>query len=146
MTARGPAFAILSWLAMASIACGPPPQPVAPPALDSAMFRSQVQPILERGCASPSCHGNDRRPLRVYAPGYFRADPTRLHLDEPISPDELAANQRSASAFALGVDRAEQSLLVLKPLGHAGHATVFSTVDDRDAQTVIVWLRTGGLP
>jgi hypothetical protein len=97
--------------------------PVEPPTLDRARFAADVQPHLAARCASPPCHGSDRRRLRVYAPGLFRADATRTHRDEPLTPAELAANERSAAAFAQGAPAAARSVqrhLARQRLGH-GH-------------------------
>lgn len=115
--------------------------------LDRAAFAEHVQPVLALRCASPACHGSDRRRLRVYAPGFFRLDPTRVHRDEPITPEELAANERSASAFARDVPAAAESLLVTKPLGYVNHlgGRVLTESDD-DQWTLLAWLRSGGLP
>lgn len=116
------------------------------PALDPEVFAARVQPVLAARCASPACHGSDRRRLRVYAPGFFRADPARVHRDEPLSPEELRANERSAAAFALDV-APEESLLVTKPLGRVPHlgGRVFAAPDD-DCDALIAWLRTAEAP
>ena len=121
--------------------------PVEAPALDHAMFATRVQPLLAARCASPTCHGSDRRRLRVYAPGFFRSDPRRVHRDEPITADELAANERSAAAFALDAPSAAESLLVAKPLNAVPHlgGQVFSAADDEYA-SLIAWIRTGATP
>ena len=114
------------------------------PALDAEMFSTRVQPVLAARCATPNCHGADRRRLPVYAPGLFRADPRRVHRDEPLTPEELRANQRSAEAFALEI-APEDSLLVTKPLARVPHlgGRVFVLPDD-DVDALVVWLGTGG--
>ncbi|MBK6534939.1 MAG: hypothetical protein IPF99_36980 [Deltaproteobacteria bacterium] len=121
--------------------------PVEPPSLDLAMFASRVQPVLAARCASPACHGSERRRLRVYAPGFFRSDPRRVHRDEPITADELAANERSAAAFVVEAPSAAESLLVTKPLHQVAHlgAQVFTASDDEHA-TLLAWIRTGSIP
>lgn len=120
---------------------------LAEPALDRALFVATVQPVLASRCASPVCHGTDRRRLRVYAPGFFRSDPTRTHRDEALTEAELDANARSAAAFALDVTDPEASLLVAKPLGRAVHlgGTVFERSDEACA-ALIAWLRSGVTP
>ena len=117
------------------------------PTLDSVAFTERVQPILAERCASPACHGSERRRLRVYAPGYFRRDPTRVHRDEALSAGVLAANERSAAAFASDVTAASESLLVTKPLGRVNHlgGRVFTEADEAQ-WTLLAWLRSGGLP
>ncbi len=121
--------------------------PVEPPTLDRARFAADVQPHLAARCASPPCHGSDRRRLRVYAPGLFRADATRTHRDEPLTPAELAANERSAAAFAQGAPAAAESLLVTKPLNRVNHlgGRVFDESDEAHA-ALVEWLQSGGLP
>lgn len=121
--------------------------PVEPPSLDLAMFASRVQPVLAARCASPACHGSDRRRLRVYAPGFFRSDPHRVHRDEPITADELAANERSAAAFVVEAPSAAESLLVTKPLHRVPHlgGQVFTASDDEHA-ALLAWIRTGAVP
>ncbi len=116
---------------------------VEAPALDAAFFAARVQPILAARCATPVCHGSERRRLRVYAPGLFRRDPRRLHRDEALTDDEVRANALSAEAFAAGAS-AEESLLVTKPLDRVPHlgGRVFTLPDD-DWDTLVAWLRTG---
>ncbi|MFO0556409.1 MAG: hypothetical protein U0269_00175 [Polyangiales bacterium] len=136
-----------SWLP-ALIACGAcalDNSIVLAPSLDRAMFAAQIQPVLATRCASPACHGNERRRLRVYSPGLFRADPSRTHVDEALSANELEANARSAESFAADVPVARESLLVRKSLGDAGHlGGRVLTESDRDALALVAWLRTGG--
>lgn len=113
------------------------------PQLDAELFASSVQPVLAARCASPVCHGSERRRLRVYAPGFLRSDSSRAHRDEPLTPGELRANERSAAAFALEA-LPEASLLVTKPLGvvpHLGGAVLNSL--DEDHEALLAWLRTG---
>ena len=121
--------------------------PIEAPLLDHATFATRVQPVLASRCASPACHGSERRRLRVYAPGFFRSDPSRVHRDEALTEPELAANERSASAFALDAPSAEESLLVAKPLNRVTHlgGQVFSASDDEYA-ALVAWIRTGELP
>jgi len=121
--------------------------PIEAPALDHSTFATRVQPVLAARCASPACHGSERRRLRVYAPGFFRSDPSRVHRDESLTEMELAANERSAAAFALDARAAEESLLVTKPLNRVTHlgGQVFSASDDEYA-ALLGWIRTGELP
>ncbi len=142
-------------LALAAIAftiaggCAGPDNPtIAAPMLDAALFAQSVEPVLEARCSDPSCHGNNRRALQVFAPMRYRQDPTRLYIPESLSPAELTANEDSAAAFALGVTTALDSLLVAKPLGYVTHlgGTVFASPTEPDCAAVIAWLHTGGLP
>lgn len=133
---------------LAAPACAQPNGPDRIPPLDHTQFVANVEPVLELRCANPSCHGNDRRALRVYAPGRFRLDPTRLHLAEPLSADELASNEVSAAAFAADITRADDSLLLSKPTGRAAHlgGIVFTDPTDREPTAIRTWLQTGDLP
>ncbi|MEI8256895.1 MAG: hypothetical protein WCJ30_14575 [Deltaproteobacteria bacterium] len=128
-------------------ACVPPNDPEVLPRLDHAMFVQQVAPVLERRCSNPSCHGNDSRPLRVYAPEHFRMDAARLHLIEPLTGEELARNEASASAFAVDIARADDSLLLTKAIGLTSHlgGVVYRETTDPEYQAVRAWLQSGGL-
>ncbi len=138
----------LAVLCLALSACVPPNDPSVLPRLDHAMFAQHVEPVLELRCANPSCHGNDSRPLRVYAPDRFRMDPARLHLIEPLSPEEIARNEASAAAFAVEITRADDSLLLTKVVGLAPHlgGTLYVDTSDREYQAMRTWLQSGGLP
>ncbi len=133
--------------ALALAACGPANPAVATPPLDHALYLRTVESVLEQRCAVPSCHGNPRRPLATYATDRYRMDPSRLRLPEAISPEEVAANERSASAFAVGITNAADSMLITKSLGTVFHqgGVVWGSVDDPECQAVLAWLRSGGL-
>jgi hypothetical protein len=117
---------------------------VAAASPDEALFAADVEPVLERHCANPSCHGRDERPLRVYAPMRFRVDRDRLFLDEPLSDDEVRANYESAAGFVATGGDPERSLLLRKPLGKAWHApgAVFFE-EDPPARAIRDWLWSG---
>lgn len=126
-------------------ACAIDNSAIVAPQLDRALFATSVQPVLAARCATATCHGSDRRRLRVYAPGWFRADASRTHRDEPLTADELEANARSAEAFAANVAVAEQSLLVRKPLGAAVHlGGRVLTENDAATRAIVDWIITGG--
>ena len=92
-----PAVALLLVLGCA----GPEPgtQPLPTGSFDR--YASQVTAHVSERCASAGCHGRPERPLALYAPGAYRADPARTHLDEPLTRPELEENMRRLSAFAL---------------------------------------------
>ena len=140
----------IAWFIAAASLCGCAPDnpAVAVPALDHDIFVTGVEDMLEHRCAFPSCHGNPRRPLSIYAPDRYRMDPDRVRLAESLSPAELAANERSASAFAVGITSAAQSLLVTKSLGSVYHqgGALWLSADEPECQTLLTWLRSGGLP
>lgn len=135
-------------IALALAGCGPDNPAAALPALDHDLFARSVEPMMEARCAVPSCHGNPRRPLSLYAPTRHRMDPSRVRLVEPLSPAELAANDRAASAFAYGITAATDSLLVTKTLGGVYHqgGAVWASSADPECQSLLAWLRSGGLP
>src|SRR6185503_2993182 len=56
-----------------STECKPATGPVTLPALDLELYKCEVHPIFQRGCAMMGCHGTDtERPLRLYARGRLR--------------------------------------------------------------------------
>ncbi len=93
---------------------------------DPDVFADDVQPVIEVGCANPSCHGSADRPLETFARFQHRLDPSRVHLDEPLSAGARTLNQVAAAAFLVGYDDPERSPLLTKPLaptaGGADHA------------------------
>jgi hypothetical protein len=123
-------------------------EPAALPEPDRALFEAVAEPVLVARCASLACHGTERRRLRVFAPERLREDPRRSHLLEPLTAREHALNYHSARAFSEGAPSAAQSLLVLKPLGLAGHlgGAVFTTAEDPECDALLRWLRSGALP
>ncbi|MCC6995555.1 MAG: hypothetical protein IT370_13175 [Deltaproteobacteria bacterium] len=146
----GGLLTLLTLLALGAAGCAPTPPDLPLPAVDLASFASEVQPILERRCGSPSCHGRVERPLALYGSGSYRADPTRRFLLEPLTPDELAANARSVAVFVLEPrERAAalgESLVLCKPLalaaggcGHQGGVQWLSP-RDREYRQLASWL------
>ncbi|MCC6876171.1 MAG: hypothetical protein IT378_17820 [Sandaracinaceae bacterium] len=109
------------------------------------VYERSVQPHVAERCGSGGCHGREERPLALYTPGAYRADPARVFLDEPLTAWELRENARRLSAMALGV-RAERSVVVLKPLAleagglwHGG-GDVFTELDDPACRVLSAWL------
>ena len=85
------------------------------PEVDESYFRCQVQPVLASSCAFMACHGNDERPLSVYAEQRYRLGITWDNYEEPLTADELAANLRAVRGF-LPAAPGEPNLLSDKPL------------------------------
>jgi len=83
--------------------------------LDSHFYRCQVQPLVTKSCAFMDCHGNDERPLRIYAEQRFRINPDWIDYEDVITEAELAANLRAMEGFVEGAD-GPGSLLTEKPL------------------------------
>lgn len=108
-------------------------------------FAREVQPHLAERCASGGCHGTSERPLSLYASGVHRADPSRVHLDEPLTDRELAANARRLAAFAHQV-APERSLALRKPLAKRsggcwhGGGEVFADRTDPAYRILDAWL------
>ncbi len=144
-------------LALALAACAVEPGPPRGlPEGDLGVFAAEAQPVLDRHCADPGCHGRPERPFAIYSPGRHRADPERRFLAEPLSEAELAANARTVAAFALEPLLAgapvDDCLVLRKPLalgaggcGHEGGAS-FRGTDDRDYRALRSFLVTLRLP
>lgn len=118
---------------------------MALPERDVERFEALAQPVLAEACATPSCHGRAERPLRIFAPLRYRADPARLLLDEPLDPSEIDLNYGRTRAFLDDADP-ERSLLLCKPLGesaggcdHAG-GEIFADETDRGFAALEAWV------
>ncbi len=105
---------------------------------DYDAFVSRVQPVYEDQCTERNCHGNEGRPLALFATGKHRLAPTQVDSDEPLDEAELRANFDRSRAFLLGVEHARSCELVSKPLavgaggvGHAAGAVFDSDIDDQ---------------
>ena len=132
-------------------ACGPAAgtEPLAMADLET--FEARVEPHLEARCSLGGCHGRAERPLALYAPGAYRADPERTYLDEPLDAFELLENARRISAFA-GDLRAADTLVIRKPLaieaGGVWHGGGSVFVDDTDpsCRALVGWLDSRTIP
>lgn len=117
------------------------------PAADFDRFVTEIQPVLAKRCANPSCHGNLSRPFEVYAPHFHRFDPEDVYLDSSLSDQELWWNYQSVVAFILDLERAEESLLLIKPLAEAeggsnhGGPAVFSDREGYEYTTLASWIQ-----
>jgi len=133
-------------------ACAGPSGDVEPLLVgDAARFAEEVQPVITERCATGGCHGRPDRPLCLYAPGQHRADPARLHLDEPLTSEEIGRNARRLASFAHGTG-ADGSLTLQKPLATGaggcwhGGGDVFVDRSDPDYRAVRAWLATREAP
>jgi hypothetical protein len=90
-------------------------QPAELPSVDEHYFRCRVQPVLAKSCAFMDCHGNDERPLQVYAEQRFRVNPSWLDYEDPLTSEELSANLQTVRGF-VGTDLGPKALLSEKPL------------------------------
>jgi hypothetical protein len=80
---------------------------------DVEAYARDVHPILEARCATLDCHGDPRRPLRLYAEtGLRAADELR---GTSLTLAELLDNARSLSAVDPDSDPSD-SLVLTKPL------------------------------
>lgn len=107
------------WMLTALAACTQEDidRPVDLPSLDANFFRCEVQPVLVARCSYMACHGNVKRPFRVYAEQRFRLDLT-WDVDEydlAITEQELAANLQMVRGF-VGRGDGDVDLLTEKPL------------------------------
>jgi len=96
------------------LGCGPQVGSEPVPALDAEVYATHVHPLVRFSCASLDCHGDEGRPLRLYAEdGLRRSAELR---GQPLSPEEAAWN---VTAFG-GIDPAPASpdahLALLAPL------------------------------
>ncbi len=110
-------------------------------------FVMNVQPELAASCANPSCHGTAGRPLEIYAPQQHRADPSRLHLDEALSEEELHDNHLRSGAFLIDLEQAADSALLTKPLardaGGSDHSggVQYPDVEEPGYRALLEWVR-----
>lgn len=116
--------------------------------LDATVFAEEIQPILGERCGNPSCHGRSDRPLAIYSPGRWRADPTRTFLPEPLTEAELAHDYAAACAFAAHDGAVDIAPLLLKPLGagagvYHGGGAVFAATTEPDYRALAAWIEAG---
>ena len=114
-------------------------------------FVVEVQPILAEACGNPTCHGRPERPLAIFSPGRWRADPDRLYLDEPLTADELEHNYTLSCVFSTEAELPRDAMLVRKPLAGAagvyhGGGAVFDDTSDRSYRAIVTWLEAGWSP
>jgi hypothetical protein len=125
-----------------------------PPALDFAMFRCDVQPVLVKQCSAPACHGTPLRYYRLFARNRLRYGIDPLDRADPLSEFEVMANYDATRALVSGLDTPNDSMLVRKPLepeagGYYHGATetflrrpgynVFTSVSDEEYQVIARW-------
>ncbi|MEC7520697.1 MAG: hypothetical protein VYE22_12565 [Myxococcota bacterium] len=106
----------IPWLALALAGCGFETPPADPPAPSAIVFENEVYPILLRDCGFPDCHGSSERFFRVFGPNRARLDDAVTALDDPATPEEIAASYERARSMLSGVTRPEETLLLRKPL------------------------------
>lgn len=117
-------------------------------AFDRDAFVATVQPIVAERCANPSCHGRLERPLALYAPMRFRLDPTRTHIDEPLTAREVDHNFWASAFLSTEAERAEESLFLAKPLAqirYHGGGAIFDSAEDAEYRALLVWVSDGYL-
>lgn len=136
---------LVASFALAAASCGPS-QGVQPVAwLDRAAFERDIEPIVERQCADPTCHGRPERPLSLYAPLRWRADASRTHLPELLTADEVTHNWTAACLCASYPTRGEESLFAKKPLAGAGlyhgGGAQWDGPTDPSYRAVLAWIR-----
>ena len=111
-------------------------------------FRLDVEPRLELRCAQGGCHGRPDRPLSLYAPGQYRRDPARTHLDEALDPVELERNAQAIAALGLSAASLAASPLFTKPLALSdggvwhGGGDVFVDRSDPMYEALLRWVGT----
>jgi uncharacterized protein (TIGR03382 family) len=111
--------------------------------LDAEYYASHVDPILARGCATPACHGDPRRPLRIYAVSKLRSLGTD-GLNTEITDDEICENFRNVRGF-VEANALDESLILTKPLvfeeggTYHGGGYLFAR-DSAEYQCILSWL------
>lgn len=146
----------LIWLtcacAWALLACDSENWSGAAPVTDTAMFQSQVYPVLLRDCGFNACHGDQHRFFQVFGPGRVRIDPT-LDSEMAATPLELDVTYKRAVSMLITQGPIEHSPLLSKPLetlrGGSGHKgvddfgrNVYATPRAAGYQTLLNWART----
>ncbi len=141
-----------AWIALALAvvlaSCGPAPGDAPVPELDEGFYVEHVHPVVRFSCASLDCHGDEGRPLRIYAEDglRIRAELRGHPHDAPLDPEEAAWN---AAAFA-GIDPEPSdlahSLVLQKPLardaGGVAHegGDLWPSSDDPSYVCLASWL------
>lgn len=90
-------------------------QPAELASVDEHYFRCRVQAVLAKGCAFMDCHGNNTRPMRIYAEQRFRLGVDWLEYETPLTEEELSANLRTVRGF-VSTEVRSKALLAEKPL------------------------------
>lgn len=148
----GPSFAavaLAAGVALLSLACTNTEQTEIPLSVgDEAEYGRWVEPYVTLRCGSLDCHGDMRRPFRLYGGGGLRLVP-ELRGDF-TSPEEVRANVLAfagiSPASAAGADASEH--LALRKglavdaggLAHVG-GDVWASVEDPGYRCVSAWLR-----
>ncbi len=134
------------------VGCAFEAPPAGPPSPDRVMFDAEVYPVLLRDCGFPDCHGNPDRFFRLYGPGRTRLGVARLR-DAPTR-DEMTASYERARSMLASAARAEDALLLRKPLeidrGGAAHQgidehgqDVYRSTESEGYRLLLRWARTG---
>jgi hypothetical protein len=128
--------------------------------LDFDLFVCSVQPILEKECSMPACHGNSQRPFQVLASGRMRIQDEYESAKSALTGadvasgkhpkltyGELAFNYYQARAFAQVTQGFSRSQLITRPLAlrtggmaHAPRADVYFDPEDPRIQRVEAWI------
>lgn len=117
------------------------------PSGELANFATFVQPVLAASCASLDCHGQEGRPLRLYAKDGLRQAAELRGQD--ASDDELAANMMSIAGLEPQSTQIEDHLFLRKPLAldhggihHVG-GELWADQTDPSYRCLHAWLRAG---
>jgi hypothetical protein len=144
-------FMVLVLALAAGCSSGPEPRETQLRPLDYQGFLLQVQPILLQSCSNPSCHANSERPLSLFAPLGWRADPELTFRLEPLSKEELWHNYSVSCALASEGENPADTLFLRKPLAqHArtyhGGGAVFDGTADARWRVLKAWVALGWSP
>ena len=159
--ARGALLAAVLGAAWLAAGCGGldnEPLPLPSPSFD--YFVCAVQPILDRECSAPSCHGTPDRGLQLLSPSRMRItaeyDKARADLsDEEIelgmhpalTDAELSFNYEQCRGFAFARSVDDPPQILSRPLAlaaggiyHEKHGDVFPSKTDPRYLTIQRWL------
>jgi hypothetical protein len=115
-------------------------------------FETEVYPVLLQDCAFPACHGSEDRFFQVFGPGRARLGGGAIRGD--VRPEELDRSFERAWSMLASAARAEETLLVRKPLavdaGGAPHMgtdehgqDVYSSRGEPNFEVLLSWARMG---
>lgn len=150
----------LACAALAAGCAGLDNDPLPLPAPSFGYFVCAVEPILDRECSAPACHGTPERGLQLLSPSRMRIkaeyDKARADLSNeeiefgihpPLTDAELSFNYEQCRGFSLARSAQGSPQLLSRPLAlaaggiyHDKHGDVFPSATDPRYQTLERWL------
>ena len=157
-SARFGALAVVAFAALAGCAMDNPAQPLPQPSFN--YFACAVQPVLDRECSFPGCHGNVRRGLQLLSPSRMRIaseyalarintsqDDVDAGIHPPLTGVEVSFNYEQCRGYATQVAPHTPPPILDKPLAmaaggvyHTVAGDVFKSQDDPGYVAINAWL------